>query len=100
MARGLLVFRTRGAVLPRPDPPAPAADREPELGHQPVGERRADVVPGAAPAVGAAAVVTQPGQEHRLGTTPYLDSRAGRQVDHAAAVTPPHGSCRRRPAPR
>ena len=53
---------------------APALDRQPELGHQPVGERR----------------LVQPDQPHRRRAAAHLDPGAGRQVERASPVGPQH----------
>src|SRR5690348_3714104 len=56
--------------------PSPAVHREPELGHQAIGERR----PG------------QPGQPDRHRRAAHLDPGPGRQVHAAPAVAPEHGA--------
>src|SRR5690242_6901622 len=59
---------------------APAADRQPELDHQPVGERRAAGL--------RSGVLGQPRQQHRLAATPDLHPGARGDIDTAAPLAP------------
>ncbi len=72
---------------------SPASDREAELHHQPVGERRAY------PRLGARHG-GQPGQQDGLAAAAHLDARSWRKLDHTTPIAPQNGTCRLRMASR
>src|SRR5262249_10099047 len=69
-------------------PAPPARDRQPELGHQPIGERPAD---GNRPAVRTRPRTIPPRQQHRQRAPAHLDPRAGGQVKPTPPIAPHHG---------
>src|SRR5215470_14426752 len=78
-----------GIVPPGSNCPAPPArDRQPELGHQPVGERPAD---SNRPAVRPRPRTVHPRQQHRQRAPAHLDPRARRQVKPTPPIAPHHG---------